>query len=49
MDGKGRDYDNIFVERFWRTLKQEDIYIRGYKTVTECRQGLKEYFVRYND
>ncbi|MCQ2106246.1 MAG: integrase core domain-containing protein [Fibrobacter sp.] len=49
MDGKGRAYDNIFVERFWRTLKQEDIYIRGYETVTECRQGLKEYFVRYND
>ena len=34
---------------FWRTLKQEDIYIRGYETVSECRQGLKEYFVRYND
>lgn len=34
---------------FWRTLKQEDIYIRGYETVTECRQGLKEYFVRHND
>ncbi len=34
---------------FWKTLKQEDIYIRGYETVTECRQGLKEYFVRYND
>ena len=39
MDSKGRAYDNMFVERFWRTLKQEDIYIKGYETVTECRQG----------
>lgn len=49
MDSKGRAYDNIFVERFWRTLKQEDIYIKGYETVAECRRGLKEYFTRYND
>ncbi|MCQ2050513.1 MAG: integrase core domain-containing protein [Candidatus Saccharibacteria bacterium] len=34
---------------FWRTLKQEDIYIRGYETVTECRQGLKVFMTRYND
>lgn len=49
MDGKGRAYDNVFVERFWRTLKQEDIYIKGYETMAECRKGLEEYFVRYND
>ena len=49
MDSKGRAYDNIFVERFWRTLKQEDIYIKGYETVTECRQGLEAYLARYND
>lgn len=49
MDSKGRAYDNIFVERFWRTLKQEDIYIKGYETVTECKEGLKTFFARYND
>ena len=49
MDSKGRAYDNIFVERFWRTLKQEDIYTKGYETVTECRQGLEAYLARYND
>lgn len=49
MDSKGRAYDNIFVERFWRTLKQEDIYLKGYETVTECRQGLEAYLARYND
>lgn len=49
MDSKGRAYDNIFVERFWKTLKQEDVYIRGYETVMECRQGLKVFMTRYND
>ncbi|SHK18057.1 putative transposase [Fibrobacter intestinalis] len=49
MDSKGRAYDNIFVERFWRTLKQDDIYTKGYETVTECRQGLEAYLARYND
>ena len=40
MDGRGRACDNIFVERFWRTLKYEDIYLKGYGTVAECRKGL---------
>lgn len=35
MDGKDRAYDNIFVERFWRTIKYEDIYLKGYETVNE--------------
>jgi len=43
MDGKGRAYDNIFVERFWRTLKYEDVYLKGYGTVTECRKGLDSF------
>ena len=49
MDGRGRAYDNIFVERFWRTLKQEDIYIRGYESVPECRRGIAAFMKRYND
>jgi putative transposase len=49
MDGKGRALDNVFVERLWRTVKYEDIYIRGYETVSECRQGLEEFFDRYNN
>lgn|SRR5574344_376137 len=49
MDGKGRAFDNIFVERFWRTLKYEDVYLKGYETVVECRKGLGEYICKYND
>jgi putative transposase len=48
MDGRGRALDNVFVERLWRTVKYEDIYIRGYETVTELLQGLMRYFVFYN-
>jgi len=49
MDGKGRALDNVFVERLWRTVKYEDIYIRGYDTFQECRKGLEEFFDRYNN
>jgi putative transposase len=48
MDGKGRALDNVFVERLWRTVKQEDIYLKEYETVSACKQGLERYFVRYN-
>jgi putative transposase len=48
MDGKGRAFDNIFVERFWRTIKYEDIYINGYETMEELEAGLKKYFYVYN-
>lgn len=48
MDGKGRALDNVFVERLWRTVKQEDVYLKNYATVAECRDGLKKYFHRYN-
>lgn len=48
MDGRGRALDNVFVERLWRTVKYEDIFIRGYETVAECRTGLDEFFKRYN-
>ena len=49
MDGRGRALDNIFVERLWRSVKHEDIYLKGYSTAAELRCGLKEYFVLFND
>ncbi len=49
MDGQGRVFDNIFVERLWRTVKYEDVYIRGYQSVKECKAGLGRYFTFYND
>ena len=49
MDGKGRCFDNIFVERLWRTVKYEDVYLRGYSNPTELREGLKNYFRFYNE
>lgn len=48
MDGRGRALDNIFVERLWRTVKYELIYLREYATVNEVYQGLKDYFQFYN-
>ncbi len=48
MDGRGRALDNVFVERLWRTVKYENIFIRGYETVPECRTGLLKYFNWYN-
>jgi putative transposase len=49
MDGQGRCLDNVFVERLWRTVKYEDIYLRGYETVPELTQGLGSYFPFYNE
>jgi putative transposase len=49
MDGRGRALDNIFVERLWRTVKYEDVYLRGYSTLMELEAGLAEYFAFYND
>lgn len=48
MDGRGRCLDNIFVERLWRTVKYENVYLRGYQTIPEARAGLTEYFEFYN-
>ena len=48
MDGRGRAFDNIFVERLWRNVKYEDIYLKGYATVGELLLGLSEYFALYN-
>ena len=49
MDGRGRALDNVFVERLWRSVKYEDIYIRGYEAVPELHLGLGRYFAFYND
>ena len=49
MDGRGRCLDNVFVERLWRTVKYEDIYLRGYAAVPEVRHGLGRYFGFYNE
>ena len=48
MDGCGRALDNIFVERLWRTVKYQNIYIKGYETMLQAREGLTEYFEYYN-
>lgn len=44
MDGKGRALDNVFVERLWRTVKYEKIYLKAYEGPAECRKGLEWYF-----
>lgn|SRR5674476_1250 len=48
MDGKGRAYDNIFVERLWRSVKYEEVYLHQYLTVAEARKKLNQYFMFYN-
>ena len=48
MDGRGRALDNIFVERLWRSVKHEDVYLKVYVTVPELLLGLTEYFVFYH-
>lgn len=48
MDGRGRVYDNIFVERLWRSVKYEEVYLHQYQTVSEARNGLNKYFLFYN-
>ena len=48
MDGKGRWIDNVFVERLWRSVKYEDIYLRAYETAAQLRAGLEKYFRFYD-
>ena len=44
MDGRGRAFDNIFVERLWRSVKHEEMYLKGYATMGELLIGLTKYF-----
>ena len=49
MDGKGRWMDNVFIERLWRSVKYEDIYLREYATIGDLIAGLTRWFSDYND
>jgi putative transposase len=49
MDGKGRWMDNVFIERLWKSVKYEDIYLKAYTSMTEARKGLASYFTFYNE
>src|SRR5947209_2517988 len=49
MDGRGRCLDNVFVERLWRTVKYEDLYLYRYESVPELQRGLERYFPFYNE
>ena len=48
MDGKGRYSDNIFVERLWRSIKYEEVYLKAYQNGTEARKGIGAYLDFYN-
>ena len=49
MDGKGRVFDNIFVERLWRSLKYEEVYLKDYQIVRDAIIGIGRYFEFYNN
>jgi putative transposase len=49
MDGRGRCFDNIFVERFWRSLKYEEVYLHDYQSVADARRGVGTYVAFYNE
>ena len=48
MDGKGAWRDNVFIERLWRSVKYEEVYLHAYDTVSDSRNGIGEYFDLYN-
>ena len=48
MDGRGRALDNVFIERLWRSVKYEDIYLKGYESGADCQKGLTSYFKFYS-
>ena len=49
MDGRGRVFDNIFIERLWRSVKYEEVYLHEYESLADCEAGLRRYFEFYND
>lgn len=49
MDGKGRAFDNIYIERFWRTIKYEEVYCKAYESYHEAKENLNEYIKYYNE
>jgi putative transposase len=48
MDSKGRALDNVFVERLWRTIKYEEVYLKDYRTMREAQSSLKAFINFYN-
>jgi putative transposase len=48
MDGRGRALDNVFIERLWKSVKYQEVYLRSYKTVADVEEGLRLYFENYN-
>jgi putative transposase len=48
MDGKGRWVDNVFVERLWRSLKYDEVYLKAYETVAQAKRAIGNYFDFYN-
>jgi putative transposase len=48
MDGKGRCMDNVFIERLWRSLKYEEVYLNAYASVAEAKAGIGSWFGFYN-
>ncbi len=49
MDSRGRALDNVFIERLWRTVKQEELYLKDYRAPREAAQQLEAFFIRYNE
>ena len=49
MDGRGRALDNVFVERLWRTVKYEEVYLKEYRNPLDARTNLGEFFIHYNE
>ncbi|MBN2392408.1 MAG: transposase, partial [Anaerolineae bacterium] len=48
MDGRGRALDNVFIERLWRTVKYEEVYLHDYATIPDLEESLERYFQFYN-
>ena len=49
LDGRGRAFDNIMVERLWRSVKYEEVYLKDYQSVKDVNEGLGQYFKFYNE
>ena len=49
MDGRGRWMDNVFIERVWRSLKYEDVYLKGYADGREAKAGISDWIIFYNE
>ena len=48
MDGRGRWIDNVFIERLWKSVKYQDVYLKAYSSISELREGLTIWFERYD-